>query len=97
MASRVITQCLRHIAKRPSVFTTTPKYIRSLPLLKVEGIYSPFTHSFSKSADESVAETDAGLDPNAVPVIDAKEASKMRTRVIPVEVSMKYLKSKGKC
>lgn len=96
MASRVISQCFRHITRKPSVFTVTSKYINTLPLLKVEPIHQSFTRCFSKPVDNSVAETDAEVDPDAVPVIDAKEASKMRTRIIPVEVSMKYLKSKGK-
>ena len=60
-------------------------------LLKIEGSRLSFARSFA--TDEVPSEE---VDPNAAVVIDEKEASKMRTRIIPVEVSMRYLKSKGK-
>ena len=60
-------------------------------LLKIEGSRLSFARSFA--TDELPSEE---VDPNAAVVIDEKEASKMRTRIIPVEVSMRYLKSKGK-
>lgn len=98
MASRVVlSHGLRQLVTRPSAFTVPPKYSGNVSLLlsKTEKTRFSFTHIFSKSTDAAVAETDGEVNPDAPPVVDIKEAAKMRTRTIPVEVSMKYLKSNG--
>ena len=93
MATRVVlSQCLRQFAARSPSFLALPKFYSSgSMLLKIEGSRLSFARSFA--TDELPSEE---VDPNAAVVIDEKEASKMRTRIIPVEVSMRYLKSKGK-
>ncbi len=95
MAARVaLSQCLRQLAMRPSAFIAFSKSNSNSVLLKFEGNRLTFAQSFSKTSEENPAESSEEADPNVV--VDAKEASKMRSRIIPVEVSMRYLKSNGK-
>lgn len=96
MAARVaLTQGLRQLAISPIAFTVSSKYTTNLPvLLKAGGGSLSFARSFSKPSDEVSSEPNTESEPTLV--VDQKDASKMRNRVIPVETSMKYLKSKGK-
>lgn len=97
MATRVIiSQCFRGLALRSSVVSVPPKY-SSLRLnqSKVEGTRLVLVRNYSKASEEVAADSNPEVDPKDVPIIDEKEASKMRTRVIPVEVSARYLKSNG--
>jgi hypothetical protein len=61
-------------------------------LLKIEGIRSTFARSFAVT---SSGEESTELNPEEL-IVDEKNASKMRNRLIPVETSIKYLKSQGK-
>lgn len=95
MAARIlISQAFRHLSISPKVFTVPSKYTTNVPvLLKVEGGSLSFARSFSKPSEEIASEPNPVSDPDLV--VDQKDASKMRNRVIPVEMGMKYLKSKG--
>ncbi|XP_057370881.1 small ribosomal subunit protein mS40-like [Daphnia carinata] len=94
MAARVIlSQGLRQLAISPIAFTMPSKYTTNLPVLLKAGGNLSFARSFSEPNDEVASEPNPESDPSLV--VDQKDASKMRNRVIPVEISMKYLKSKG--
>lgn len=85
---------VRQLAIRPSAFLASPKCINNIsPLLLIEKSKLSFSRSFANAKEES--ETESGDAELKAEEVDAKTASKLRTRVIPVEVSMKYLKSNG--
>ncbi len=88
----VLSRCFSRLTLKQSVFTVPSKYVSNLPmLLKTEGIQLSFARSFA----ETPSEVSTNSNPEEL-IVDEKMASKMRNRIIPVETSMKYLKSKGK-
>ena len=89
----VLSRCFSLLALRQSVYTASPKYVNnSRMLLTTEGTRSSFARSFAVTPND---ETSPESNPEEL-IVDQKNASKMRSRIIPVETSMKYLKSKGK-
>jgi len=94
MTARILlSRCVNRLTLKQSVFTVSSKYISNLPvLLKIEGIHLSFARSFAATPSDEVS---TNLNPEEL-IVDEKNAPKMRNRIIPVETSMKYLKSKGK-
>lgn len=89
----VLSRCFSRLTLKQSVFTVPSKYVSNLPmLLKTEGIQLSFARSFAETTSD---EGSTNSNPEEL-IVDEKNASKMRNRAIPVETSMKYLKSKGK-
>ncbi|XP_046445522.1 28S ribosomal protein S18b, mitochondrial-like [Daphnia pulex] len=88
----VLSRCFSRLTLKQSVFTVPSKYVNNLPmLLKTEGIQLSFARSFAETTSDEVS---TNSNPEEL-IVDEKNASKMRNRAIPVETSMKYLKSKG--
>ena len=89
----VLSRCFSLLALRQSVLTASQKYVNNSPmLLTTKGTRSSFARSFAVTPND---ETSPESNPEEL-IVDQKNASKMRNRIIPVETSMKYLKSKGK-
>lgn len=92
MASRILANhCLRGLATIHKVQAIVPCAAHGSKWIDVGSQLSSrlFIRSYAAAPDLE------GAARNGSETVDLKEASKDRSKVIPVEVSMKYLKSDG--